>query len=173
MAAITSIVGAAEPRKPTLSIALDDTPQSRMLQSELTRDWTRPNPALKLSRSQKKDLETRGAQFNAIAKKIEEHFRIVYATADDVPLSIRFHLPAVRINRGGWETLDRRSFAFEGRPLVTLDWYRSRHVSISRDAPRPPGSDYWSYGSEEGWSGAETVETPAPWERSNPFPSYE
>jgi hypothetical protein len=170
-----SLAGAVEPNRPTLTIALDDSPQSRMLASELTRAWTQPNPAVAktLTRSQKKDVETRGAQFHTLATKINAYFRIVYVTADDVPLSVRFHLPAVRINRGAWETLDRRAFAFEGRPLVTLDWYRARHASIWRDAPRAPGGDYWSYCSEEGWSGAETVETPAPWERANPFPSYE
>ncbi|HXY33969.1 MAG TPA: hypothetical protein VEI07_07055 [Planctomycetaceae bacterium] len=157
--------------KPTLTIALDDGPRSRMLKSELTRDWTQPNPAIarRLTRSQKQDVATRGTQLNALAAKIDGYFRIVYATAEDVPLPVKFHLPAVRINRGTWETLDRRAFAFEGRPLATLDWYRARHASISRDTPRAPGSDYWSYCTEEGWSGAETVETPAPWERSNPF----
>jgi hypothetical protein len=173
--AMTSIVRGGELAKPTLTIALDDSPQSRMVKSELTRDWTQPNRAVvkTLTRWQKKDVATRGAQFNAIATKIDGYFRVVYVKADEVPLSVRFHLPAVRINRGTWETLDRRAFAFEGRPLVTLDWYRARHASICRDAPRAPGGDYWSYCSEEGWSGAETVETPAPWERANPFPSYE
>jgi hypothetical protein len=161
--------------KPTLTIALDDSPRSRMLKCELTRDWTQPNPAVakRLTRSQKKDLATRGLQLNALAAKIDGYFRIVYATSDGAPLSIRFHLPAVRINRGAWETLDPRAFVFEGRPLVTLDWYRSRHAAIVRDAPRPTGTDYWGYCSEEGWSGSETVETPAPWEQTNPFPSYE
>ena len=162
--------------KPTLTIALDESPHSRMLKSELTRDWTQPNPALKLTRSQKHDLQTRGTQLNALAAKIDGYFQIVYLTPgieDTVPLAIRFHLPAIRINRGRWETLDPRAFAFEGRPLVTLDWYRSRHAAIARDLPRPTAADYWSYCSEEGWSGSEIVETPAPWERANPFPSYE
>jgi hypothetical protein len=152
--------------KPTLTIALDDGPRSQMLLRELTRDWTRPNPgvAKTLSRSQRHDVAARGAELNAIAAKIAGHFRVVYATPDDVPLSIRFHLPAVRINRGAWETLDARAFAFEGRPLMTLDWYRARHAAIARDAPRLPQCDFWSYVSEEGWSGSETVEIPAPWE---------
>jgi hypothetical protein len=171
--AAASIACAAEPQKPTLTIALDDGWQSRMLKSELTRDWTRPNPAIKLSRTQKKDMHARGTQLNAIATKIEDYFRIVYVGPDDVPLSVRFHLPAVRINRGAWEPLDRRAFVFDGRPLVTLDWYRTRHASIARDAPRTPGGDYWAYCSEEGWSGSESVETPAPWDRTNSFPSYE
>jgi hypothetical protein len=161
--------------KPTLTIALDDTARSQMLKSELTRDWRQPNRAVaqRLTRSQKRDVATRGAQLNALAAKIDGYFRIVYVAPDDVPLSVRFHLPAVRINRGPWETLDPRAFAFEGRPLVTLDWYRSRHAAIARDAPRPSGADYWAYCSEEGWSGSEIVETPAPWERTNSFPSYE
>jgi hypothetical protein len=161
--------------KTALTIALDDSPHSRMLKRELTRDWTQPNPAVanRLTRSQKRDVATRGTQLNALAAKIDGYFRIVYTTPDDLPLSIRFHLPAVRINRGPWETLDPRAFAFEGRPLVTLDWYRSRHAAIARDVPRPAAADYWGYCSEEGWSGSETVETPAPWERANPFPSYE
>ncbi len=164
---------AAEPCKPTLTIALDGSPRSRMLRSELARDWAQPNPSLKLTRRQKKDVAARGAQLNAIAAKINAHFRIVYVTADEAPLSIRFHLPAIRINRGQWEPLDRRAFAYEGRPLVTLDWYRSRHAAIARDAPRSPTCDYWAYCSEEGWSGGETVESPAPWERGNSFPNYE
>ncbi|HEV3303080.1 MAG TPA: hypothetical protein VG055_25735 [Planctomycetaceae bacterium] len=175
IAVAVALARAAEPNKATLTIALDDSPQSRMLRSELTRDWTQPNAtvARRLTRSQKNDVATRGAQLNAIASKIDAYFRIIFVTPDDAPLSVRFHLPAVRINRGAWETLDRRAFAFEGRPLVTLDWYRARHACICRDTPRAPGGDYWSYCSEEGWSGTETVETPAPWERVNPFPSCE
>ena len=99
---------AGDARKPTLAIALDDGPQSQMLKSELTRDWTRPNPTIRLTRSQKKELETRGKELNALAAKIGAYFRIVYVTADETPLSVRFHLPALRINRGVWETLDRR-----------------------------------------------------------------
>src|ERR1700688_2061103 len=57
----------ALPGKPTLTIAFDDGPHSRMLKSELTRDWTQPNPALKLTRSQKHNLQTRGTQLNALA----------------------------------------------------------------------------------------------------------
>jgi hypothetical protein len=156
--------------RPTLTIALDDSRQSRVLKSELTRDWTQPNPALRLSARQRADVKARGAQLNAIAAKIGGYFHIVYTTADDVPLAVRFHLPAVRINRGTWESLDRRAFLFEGRPLVTLDWYRARHASIARDAPRAPSSDYWSYCSEEGWSGSETVESPAPWDQIESVP---
>ncbi len=64
-----------------------------MLRSELTRNWTRPNPTIRLTRSQKKELETRGKELNALAAKIGAYFRIVYVTADETPLSVRFHLP--------------------------------------------------------------------------------
>jgi hypothetical protein len=140
LAIAVALARAAEPNKATLTIALDDTPQSRMLKSELTRDWTQPNPtvARRLTRSQKKDVATRGAQLNAIASKIDAYFRIIYVTPDDAPHSVRFHLPAVRINRGAWETLDRRAFAFEGRPLVTLDWYRARHACFVATPRAPP-----------------------------------
>jgi hypothetical protein len=76
--------------RPTLTIALDDSAQSRVLKSELTRNWTQPNPALRLSARQWADVKARGAQLNAIAAKIEGYFLIVYATADEVPLAVRF-----------------------------------------------------------------------------------
>jgi|GEM_PF-4470539 hypothetical protein len=165
---------AADARKPTLAIALDDGPQSQMLRSELTRNWTRPNPTIRLTRSQKKELETRGKELNALAAKIGAYFRIVYVTADETPLSVRFHLPALRINRGVWETLDRRAFAFSGRPLMTLDWYRARRVAIAADHPRPAAIPYWDYCSSEGFSGDVDVEDAcAPWDFGNKFVTYQ
>lgn len=165
---------AADARKPTLAIALDDGSQSQMLRSELTRNWTRPNPTIRLTRPQKKELETRGKELNALAAKIGAYFRIVYVTADETPLSVRFHLPAVRINRGVWETLDRRAFAFSGRPLMTLDWYRARRVAIAADHPRPAAIPYWDYCSSEGFSGDVDVEDAcAPWDFGNKFVTYQ
>ena len=145
-----------------------------MLRSELTRNWTRPNPTIRLTRPQKKELETRGKELNALAAKIGAYFRIVYVTADETPLSVRFHLPAVRINRGVWETLDRRAFAFSGRPLMTLDWYRARRVAIAADHPRPAAIPYWDYCSSEGFSGDVDVEDAcASWDFGNKFVTYQ
>jgi hypothetical protein len=174
LAASALKASADDARKPTLAIAPDDGPQSQMLRSELTRDWTRPNPAIRLTRSQKKELETRGKELNASAAKIASHFRIVYVKADETPLSIRFHLPAVRTNRGAWETLDRRAFAFSGRPLMTLEWYRARRVAIAADNPRPVAIPYWDYCSAEGFSGDVDVEDAcAPWDFGNKFVTYQ
>jgi hypothetical protein len=159
--------------KPTLTIAIDDGPQSQMLRGELTRDWTRPNPAVRLSRAQSRDVQARGAQLNALAAKIRSFFRIVYVTADETPLSVRFRLPAVRINRGAWESLDRRAFAFSGRPLMTLDWYRARRAAISGDLTRPASTPYWDYCSCEGFSGDVEVDACAPWGFGNKFVTYE
>jgi hypothetical protein len=157
-----SYCAGAEPRKPTLTIALDDGPRSMMLKRELQRDWLQPNPAVKLAAKQRAEVARRGAELNKLAAKIDGYFRIVYVGRDDVPLSVT--LPAVRVNRGKWEPLDGRAFAFESRPLVTLDWYRARHAAIAKDEPKPERQNYWEFCTAEGYSGAEKVETPAPWE---------
>ncbi len=174
LAASALTATAADPRKPTLTVALDDGPHSQMLRAELTRDWTRPNPEIRLTRFQTKQLEARGKELNALSAKIGTYFRIVYVTGDKAPLSLRFHLPAVRINRGAWETLDRRAFAFSGRPLMTLDWYRARHAAIAADRPRPSATAYWDYCSSEGFSGDVDVEDAcAPWDIGNKFVTYQ
>jgi hypothetical protein len=155
---------AAEPvRKPTLSLALDDAAPSRMLRSELSRDWLQPNAAVVLTRRQRSDLAVIGHSMNAIQRQILLEFRIVYVEADAVPLPQRLHLPAIRINRGRWESIDRRAFAFETRPLLTLDWYRTRYLALfDRDAALDSLAEYGC--AEEGYSGAGQIETPAPWE---------
>ena len=94
-----------------------------------------------------------------------------YVERESVPLSamgadgkrVRLHLPALRINHGRWESLDRRAFAFETRPLLTIDWYRARYAALfDRNASLDTLADYGC--SEEGYSGSSQVELPAPWE---------
>jgi hypothetical protein len=154
----------AEPvRKPTLSLALDDGPRSQMLRSELSRDWLKPNAAIVLTRHQRTDLLVTGNSMNAIRWQLVAQFVIVFVGPDSVPFPTRLHLPAIRVNRGRWESIDRRAFAFETRPLLTLDWYRTRYAAVfDRDASLDALAEYGC--SDEGYSGAAQVETPAPWE---------
>ncbi len=164
---------AEPPRKPTLYVALDDGPRSQMLHSELTRNWTVPNPSVRLTASQERDLLKRGSELNRIGARLGSYFRIEFVSADAVPLSVRFKLPAIRINRGAWEVLDKRAFAYEGRPLVTLEWYRRQHYAISKDPPKGPDMTYWQFCATEGYSGGDPSDFPPPWECKEPFPSYE
>jgi hypothetical protein len=171
------IVGAAlrgaEPiRKPTLTLAVDDGPRSKMLRNELTRDWLAPNPCVHLSRRQRNDLAVVGHSMNALRNQIAWTFRIQYVCPEQVPMPERLHLPAVRINRGRWESIDRRAFAFETRPLLTLDWYRARYVAVfDRDSSLDALADYGC--TDEGYSGAANVELPAPWEISPASTTHE
>jgi hypothetical protein len=129
----------AEPHKPTLTIAVDSGQRSVMLIGELHRNWTQPNPALHLTRAQCAEVAKRGAELNKLASKINSYFRVVYVTQDcsELPLSLKFHLPAVRINRGAWESLDRRAFAFESRPLQMIEWYMQRDLLVANRGPDP------------------------------------
>jgi hypothetical protein len=161
------VVRSAEPpRKPTLSIALDNTRASHMLRAELTRDWLHANPAVVLTRRQQTDLAVVGHSMRAIQGQLVAQFVIVYIDTERVfpsTLPDRLRLPAVRINRGRWESLDRRAFAFETRPLLTLDWYRTRYAALyDRNASLDALAEYAC--SDEGYSGAAQVETPAPWD---------
>jgi hypothetical protein len=155
---------AADPqRKATLSIALDDSAESQMLRAELSRDWLRANPNVVLTKRQRADLAVIGRSMNSIQARLFEQFAIVYVELDSVPLPDRLHLPAVRINRGRWESLDRRAFAFETRPLLTLDWYRTRYAALyDREASLDTLAD--DACRDEGYSGPAQVETPPPWE---------
>ncbi len=163
---------AAEPlRKPTLWLALDESAPSQMLRGELSRNWLCPNRDLVLSRRQRNDLAVIGHSMNALRAQIFAQFTVEYVEPESVPLSamgadgtrVRRHLPALRINHGRWESLDRRAFAFETRPLLTIDWYRARYaVLFDRDASPDALADYGC--SEEGYSGSTQVELPAPWE---------
>jgi hypothetical protein len=163
---------ATEPvRKPTLWLALDDSGPSQMLRGELSRNWLCPNREVVLSRRQKSDLAVIGHSMNALRAQLFAQFTVEYVERDCVPLSamgadgriVRRYLPALRINHGRWESLDRRAFAFETRPLLTLDWYRARYaVLFDRDASPDALADYGC--SEEGYSSATQVELPAPWE---------
>ena len=110
---------------------------------------------------------------NSLSKKLGAYFRIVFVGQDDVPLSVRLNLPAVRINRGAWQVLDKRAFLWEGRPLVTLDWIRHQHCALSKDQPRPADMTYWQFAASEGYSGGDPGDFPPPWECKEPFPSYE
>ena len=126
VAALRPLANSAEPgRKPTLWLALDDNAASRMLRAELSRDWTRPNRAVILTPAQRRDLAEIGRRMNGVKEVIVRQFVIVYVGPESPPAARRFSLPALRINRGRWESIDRRAFAFETRPLLTLDWYRA------------------------------------------------
>jgi hypothetical protein len=160
----TSTASAAEPlRKATLSIAIDDSTASKMLRAELRRDWLHANPGAVLTKRQKADLAVIGHSMHAIQSQLFAQFVIVYVEPESVPLPERLHLPAVRINRGRWESLDRRAFAYETRPLLTLDWYRTRYAALY---DREASLDALAADAcrDEGYSGPAQVETPPPWE---------
>ena len=164
VAALRPLANSAEPgRKPTLWLALDDNAASRMLRAELSRDWTRPNRAVILTPAQRRDLAEIGRRMNGVKEVIVRQFVIVYVGPESLPAARRFSLPALRINRGRWESIDRRAFAFETRPLLTLDWYRARYAALfDRDTAPEAISEYGC--SDEGYSGPAEIETPPPWE---------
>lgn len=154
--------GADSPRKPTLALSLDDSPASRMLHAELTRDWMQANPALRLTRRQRSELFNIGHAMNSMQSQIVAQFRIVYVEREEVPLPQRMHLPAIRINRGRWESIDRRAFTHETMPIRTIEWYRTRYVAAFNRDDR--AAEPWAWDcSELGYSGPAEIETPAPW----------
>jgi hypothetical protein len=161
--ALGSLHAAEPPRKPTLWLALDESGPSQMLRGELSRNWLCPNRDVVLSRRQRNDLAVIGHSMNALRAQIFAQFTVKFVERDCVPFPACLHLPALRINRGRWELLDRRAFAFETRPLLTLDWYRARYAALfDRDASPDALADYGC--SEEGYSSATQIELPAPWE---------
>jgi hypothetical protein len=131
---------AARGDKPMLSIALDNGPHSRMLKSELTRDWTKPNVRPTTLRASM-DLSIQGRRYERQRRAICGYFTIRYVGEDSVPFPERARLPAIRINRGRWEKVDERAFRFEGRPLATIDWYRKAQIA-SEDYVEP-GLPWW------------------------------
>jgi hypothetical protein len=152
-----------EPREPILRIALDDSPQSQMLKAELTRDWHRPNPRVALSRRQNTDLAVIGHTMAGIQWDINRTFAVTYVGRDAVPFPTRLHLPAIKMPSAQWESIDRRAFAFKTRPLLTLDWYRTRYAALY---DREASLDTLATDAcrDEGYSGPDQVETPPPWE---------
>ena len=113
----------AEPlRKPVLWLALDDSPQSMMLERELCRDWTKPNPAIRLTVAQWQAVARRGFRFNAVQWEIRRQFDVRFVGRDVVPVAYRAAFPMIRVGRGPWESIDKRAFAFESRPLLTVEW---------------------------------------------------
>lgn len=104
------------PRVYTVLVALDDSWQSRMLKSELTRDWERCESSARL------DLKTRDKLWglNQQAWVLRRSFRFVF----DAEAPIGTKKPAIRIGAGTWETLDKRIFRYSTLPLQSICWYR-------------------------------------------------
>src|SRR5579862_2527049 len=116
---------APKPRKLHLKLALGKDWRSEMLRRELERDWTRPNPALFLTASQKSELATAAQAMSDMQRLVRERFIIEFVD----PLQIAtIDLPAAQIGRGPWQTIDRRAFTIETRPLETLDWWRRLYL---------------------------------------------
>src|SRR6202035_2837822 len=106
---LASLTSRARADKPHLSIALDDGPRSRMIKSELTRDWTKPNvPPTTLRASM--DVAIQGRRLEKLRREVCGYFAIRFVDEDCVPFPQRRRLPAVRINRGRWESMDVRAF---------------------------------------------------------------
>jgi hypothetical protein len=166
---LATTASAGEPqRKAILSIALDDSPASQMLRAELSRNWLHANSRVVLTKRQQTDLAVIGRSMNAIQSQLDAQFAIVYVERESVPFPERLRLPAVRINHGRWESLDRRAFAFETRPLLTLDWYRARYAALY---DREASLDTLAADAcrDEGYSGPAQIETPPPWETVKDF----
>jgi hypothetical protein len=137
---LASLTSAARANKPLLSIALDDGPRSRMLRCELTRNWSQPSVRPTTLRASL-DVTIQGRRLEKLRRTVCGYFAIRFVDEDCVPLALRRRLPAVRINRGRWESIDVRAFRFEGRPLATIDWYRAALVA-SEDYVEP-GLPWW------------------------------
>jgi hypothetical protein len=156
-------VQAERPRQPpyraVLWIALDDGRYSQMLQRELERDWSRPNPAVVLTSRERAAVARVAAEMSGLQQALHARFEILYVERPPFVCT-----PAVRIGRGRWESLDRRAFAFETMPLRTLDWYRARHVAVF-DVAHDASFECWE--TQEGFSGPENPESAPPWEVSH------
>jgi hypothetical protein len=153
-------VQAERPRQPphraVLWIALDHDRRSRMLQSELERDWSRPNPAIVLTLRERAGVARLAQEMAGLQRALHDRFQVLYV---ERPPFVR--APAVRIGHGRWESLSPRAFVYETLPLRTLDWYRVRHAALF-DAAHDATFECWE--TQEGFSGAENPEAAPPWE---------
>jgi hypothetical protein len=151
----------AEPkRKVKLTIALDDSWQSKQLRSELTRDWTCPNPALKLTPKQWISVWEHGFPLNETSAAIHRYFDVRFVERDQAPLTIT--VPAIRVGNGTWESIDKRAFKYEGVPLATVNWYRLSDIKVRGKSPKVYTSE-----TLNGYSGSDAgdpLSVPAPWE---------
>jgi hypothetical protein len=149
-----------KPRKLHLRLALGKDWRSDMLRRELERDWTRANPALILTARQKSELASAAQAMGHMQRLVRERFTIEFVDGFQIPTS---DLPAAQIGRGPWQTIDRRAFTIETRPLETLDWWRRLYLFDTASG----AENTWS--TMEGYSGAES-DPVAPWEPKPPEP---
>ncbi len=157
MLALFSECDAADKRKPILWIALDDGWRSTMLKCEMERDWTRPNPAIKLTIRDKRRLAEVCLETCECQRQIRRRFVIRYC---DPPMLVK--CAAIRINNGAWETIDSRAFLYETRPIRTIDWYR-RINEFARDTDgRDDSTGRPSDCQSDGYSGPSTCREPYP-----------
>jgi hypothetical protein len=158
--ALLVIQVSARAAPPRLTIALDKSPQSAMLQRELTRDWSKANPGLKLTREQQFELHNAAAELAGIQSKIHERVKLEFVN-DYVGVPA----PAFRLNRGRWQTIDRKAFAYETMPLRSMWWYIEMTTIAVDPKDREPCVYYYS---RFGWSGEDSDVPVAPWDPEEP-----
>ena len=91
-------------------VALDDSFESQLLKSELTRDWLKPKWR---DRNYLRQLQS-------ISRDLRRDFRFNFAP--DTPPGL--NRPAIKVGSGPWEVLDKRIFRYSTLPLKSLCWYR-------------------------------------------------
>jgi hypothetical protein len=98
-------------KTPTLFIRIGDNHESRLLKSELTRDWFR-------LRSYKPSHVFHAVALANERREIRANIQFV-----EVDRWSEHKTPAYKIGRyGRWGQFDRRAFEFTGRPVRTVRW---------------------------------------------------
>jgi len=119
------------PQKEIMYITVEDDRESKMIQSELTRDWRKPNPNIQFDEQTLEQIQKRGEELNKLRDSLNLEFRFldpVHTPLHIKPLSYRFH-------RTEWEEIDHRAFLTTTFPLKTVCYlYRlkNEHKEIDR-----------------------------------------
>lgn len=108
-------------RSRELYVALDDDFDSKLLKSELTRDWVKPG----VSGNEAKTL----AEMKKLSVFLKANLKIIFVERPNTPDGVK--LPAIRFGRSRWVTLDKRMFRMSTWPLKSMEWH------------------YWSYFEED------------------------
>lgn len=139
---------------PTLFIRIGDNHESRLLKSELTRDW------FKL-RSYRASHIFHAAVLANDRANIRARIEFVH-----VDRHSDLRSPAYKIGRyGRWQAFDRRTFAFTGRPTRTVRWIVDDYLT------EPPEITYErrTYSDGTVWFSSSTKENKRPkppWEKT-------
>lgn len=118
-------------QKEEMYITVDNDRESQMIQSELTRDWRKPNPNIQFDEKTLEQIQKRGEELNRIRDSLNLEFKFldpIHTPLHIKPLSYRFH-------RTEWEEIDRRAFSTTTFPLKTVVYLhrlKNEHKEIDK-----------------------------------------